>query len=72
MTILRIIGIIITILELAFIFALAANNGFDSYFFIVFKKSLLITCVALFFGALISFSLLMIIEPQAIINLFKV
>lgn len=72
MTILRIIGIIISILELAFIFALAANNGFDRYFFKVFKKSLLITCIALFIGTLICFSLLMIIEPQAIINLFKV
>ena len=72
MTILRIIGIIIFIFVLAFIFAFGANNGFDRYFFIAFKKSLLITCVVLFFGALISLSLLMIIEPQRIINLFKI
>ena len=72
MTILRIIGIIITIIELAFIFALVANNGFDSYFFKVFKTSLLFVCILIFFIALIFFSVLMIIEPQIIINLFKV
>ena len=72
MTILRIVGIIITIIELAFIFALVENNGFGSYFFRAFKKSLLITCIVLFFCALISFSLIMIIEPQVIINLFKI
>lgn len=72
MTILRIVGIITTIIELAFIFALAANNGFDSYFFKVFKTSLWITCTVLFFCILVFFSLMMIIEPQTIINLFKV
>lgn len=70
MTALRIAGIVVFLLELTTFVALVINCGYDSDFFQAFWTALKIISVIVLAGCILIIALMMIIEPEAVINLF--
>lgn len=68
---LQIIGIIACLLEVTVFITWAINAGFDRYFFKVFWKILEIVIVTSIAICAFVASLVMVVQPTAIINLFS-
>lgn len=70
MIMLRIIGLAVLLLEVTALIAWAVNDGFDCCYFQVFLKMLKVVSVTAVFVCLFIATIVMMVDPSAIINLF--